>query len=197
MARPRKDQEGPSALERMRSAFWQLLEERPYSSITVKLVTGYAGVNHNTFYYHFDNIDDMAMSLLYDNMPEELTRAIVSMVSGKGIDIAQASKIPDMAKRFHRVRLILRNGSPDFVKKVRGQIAEAWIGMLGVTREDVKPPDWAKFNFIWGGVTSLMASEEVETFEDYCTYLQDGIADCIGQLAYLVGEGHGVGAAQK
>ena len=49
MARPRKDEARPSAYERMTVAFWSLLEEKPYSAVTVKLITQRAGVNHNTF----------------------------------------------------------------------------------------------------------------------------------------------------
>ena len=29
MARPRKDQEGPTAVERMEEAFWEILAEKP------------------------------------------------------------------------------------------------------------------------------------------------------------------------
>ena len=33
MARPRKDQEGPTAVERMEEAFWEILAEKPYAQI--------------------------------------------------------------------------------------------------------------------------------------------------------------------
>ena len=35
MARPRKDQVGPTAVERMEEAFWEILAEKPYAQITV------------------------------------------------------------------------------------------------------------------------------------------------------------------
>ena len=38
MARPRKDQEGPTAVERMEEAFWEILAEKPYAQITVCLL---------------------------------------------------------------------------------------------------------------------------------------------------------------
>ena len=34
-------------------AFWQLLEEKPYSKITVKNIVERCEINRNTFYYHF------------------------------------------------------------------------------------------------------------------------------------------------
>lgn len=40
--------------------FWQLLEERPYSKITVQSIVERCQVNRNTFYYHFQDIPTLA-----------------------------------------------------------------------------------------------------------------------------------------
>ena len=56
MARPRKDQEGPTAVERMEEAFWEILAEKPYAQITVSEIAKRAQVNKNAFYYHFDGL---------------------------------------------------------------------------------------------------------------------------------------------
>ena len=45
MARPRKDQEGPTAVERMEEAFWEILAEKPYAQITVSEIAKRAQVN--------------------------------------------------------------------------------------------------------------------------------------------------------
>ncbi|BAK98468.1 putative TetR family transcriptional regulator [Oscillibacter valericigenes Sjm18-20] len=42
------------------NAFWQLLEEKPYSKITVKDIVDRCQVNRNTFYYHFQDIPSLA-----------------------------------------------------------------------------------------------------------------------------------------
>ena len=41
-------------------AFWQLLEEMPYSKITVKEIADRCQLNRNTFYYHFQDIPALA-----------------------------------------------------------------------------------------------------------------------------------------
>lgn len=41
-------------------AFWQLLEEKPYSKITVQNIVERCQVNRNTFYYHFQDIPTLA-----------------------------------------------------------------------------------------------------------------------------------------
>lgn len=40
-------------------AFWQLLEEKPYSKITVKNIVDLCQINRNTFYYHFHDIPEL------------------------------------------------------------------------------------------------------------------------------------------
>ena len=40
-------------------AFWQLLEERPYTKITVRDIVERCQVNRNTFYYHFHDIPEL------------------------------------------------------------------------------------------------------------------------------------------
>lgn len=40
-------------------AFWQLLEEKPYSKITVKGIVDACQINRNTFYYHFHDIPEL------------------------------------------------------------------------------------------------------------------------------------------
>lgn len=40
--------------------FWQLLEEMPYSKITVKTIVNRCQLNRNTFYYHFQDIPALA-----------------------------------------------------------------------------------------------------------------------------------------
>ena len=44
----------------MSDVFWQLLEEKPYSKITVQNIVERCQVNRNTFYYHFKDIPDLA-----------------------------------------------------------------------------------------------------------------------------------------
>lgn len=41
------------------NAFWQLLEEKPYSKITVRDIVDRCQINRNTFYYHFHDIPDL------------------------------------------------------------------------------------------------------------------------------------------
>ena len=48
----------------IREAFWQLLEEKPYSKITVQNIAERCHINRNTFYYHFPDIPTLAESTI-------------------------------------------------------------------------------------------------------------------------------------
>ena len=74
MARPRKDQEGPTAVERMEETFWEILAEKPYAQITVGEIAKRAQVNKNAFYYHFDGLGALAAQALDNMLPREMAR---------------------------------------------------------------------------------------------------------------------------
>ena len=61
----------------IKTAFTELLEERPITKITVKDVVERCGVNRNTFYYHFRDMPDLAEAVIEESflemLPEELT----------------------------------------------------------------------------------------------------------------------------
>ena len=41
------------------TAFWQLLDEKPFNQVTVKDIVTRCQVNRNTFYYHFHDIPEL------------------------------------------------------------------------------------------------------------------------------------------
>ena len=52
------------AKERLENAFWELLADRDYRKITVTDVVREAGVNRNSFYYHFSSLPELADSAI-------------------------------------------------------------------------------------------------------------------------------------
>lgn len=58
-------------------AFLKLLEERPLSKITVKDIVEACGINRNTFYYHFEDIQALVEAIareMVDRLVQEGTR---------------------------------------------------------------------------------------------------------------------------
>lgn len=177
MARPRKNEEGPSAQQRLVQAFWDALEEGPYSTITVRGLASRAKVNHNTFYYYFGNIDDLAVKA-YLSMPcDKLIDAFLDMALHSSFKAREMFRYPEMAENYHHVRLLLRHGSEELVKLVREGLLEQFEQRLGITKLSMTPYDIAKMTFIWGGISALIASDEAESLEVYVRLIDDGIGD--------------------
>lgn len=50
----------------IKEALLQLLDEKAYNKISVNDIVGRCGIHRNTFYYHFDNIPDLARKIVLD-----------------------------------------------------------------------------------------------------------------------------------
>ena len=48
--------------ELLKDTFWELLEEKAYSKITVNDIVSRCDVNRNTFYYHFKDIPSLMIN---------------------------------------------------------------------------------------------------------------------------------------
>ena len=115
MARPKRIEGEPTARQRMEDAFWGMLADMPYHKMTSREVCKRSGVSHNSFYYHFENLDDMARQMLNGLFVPELPLALLSLVDGSGETAARLEGIPDLQQRLSRMRLLVSNGSPGIV----------------------------------------------------------------------------------
>ena len=186
MARPRKDQEGEGARDRIERAFWELLEEMPLRSVNVRMLSQRAGVNHNTFYYHFESIDDLALRQIGNNMPSEWFEVAATLASTSfadaELDVRRYSSSPDLQQRFRRFRLLLRSADAQLIEVGKRCALGMLLDALGVDPQTLGTHERLKLTFLIGGVTSLLASSEVESFAEYLDLLQDGLANSIGDL---------------
>jgi len=51
----------------IRDAFAQLLDEKPFNKITVNDIAARAGINRNSFYYHFQDIPSLLEEIIIDD----------------------------------------------------------------------------------------------------------------------------------
>ena len=76
MARPKYETGDVQARERLADAFWNLLEGEPYTQMSAREVCRKAGLNKNTFYYHFSDLDELADEAVARALPVELALGI-------------------------------------------------------------------------------------------------------------------------
>lgn len=189
MARPRKDQEGEDARARIEHAFWELLDEMPYRSISVRLLSQRAGVNRNTFYYHFDSVQDLALRLISSNIPSEWFEAAAALFSGQNLEFERFSASEDLQRRFDRFRLLLRGGDPSLIVAGKQLVLERMLSTLGIDPHALGPHQRAKMTFFIGGLAALLTSDEVDSFQHYVDLLQDGLAEIAADILHQVANG--------
>ena len=164
MARPRKDQEGPTAVERMEEAFWEILAEKPYAQITVSEIAKRAQVNKNAFYYHFDGLGALAAQALDSMLPREMARMLL-MNGGpsKGIDEIEANALlrnPDLKKRIdHALLVVGKNGSSELVATLKNLVMHTWFDLFHVDETRLSSEAMVVVRFTLGGLVEIMSDE--------------------------------------
>ena len=159
MARPRNDQEGPGARERMQEAFWELLREKSFAKITVGDVARTAQVNRNAFYYHFDNTLDLAQKTIRETLPLHVLRAVMPRLR-RGLTPPESMTLdPANEANFKKLRLLVgRHSTPELSGVVKGTMMGILLGQYGLVPDDLDTPDRVGLSFIIGGMFEVVGS---------------------------------------
>lgn len=159
MARPKREPGVPDARQRLADAFWDMLSEMPFSEMTVLGISARAQVNHNSFYYHFRNIEDMAQTLFRENMLPEMPRLMLPfLLEGSG-------RLPELSRKerevleahFMRARLFAQSGSPFLTGILEDSIRDLWLQTYGLEESDLDRTQVDQLVFVFGGLVALIA----------------------------------------
>lgn len=154
MARPRKDSTGPSARERILNAFWDLMNEMPYKSITVAALIKRARVSPNTLYAHFDGYQNVVQAALDETLEPDLLPLLVS-----DMDSAGTSQAAMMAERLDKVILFASDDSGELSTMLKKSLLQTWLEALGLSKEKLSPLEAAELDFIFAGVVSILSKK--------------------------------------
>lgn len=186
MPRPRKDQEGPSAVERMEEAFWDALAEKPYGQITVGEIAKRAQVNKNAFYYHFDGLHALAAQAIGHTLLREMARML--LLSGEmenGPSSAQLTALasrPDLVQRTYRIGLVAgKHGSRELVAVLKRLILDAWFELFDVEASNLSAEAVTTIRFALGGMLELVGDDGYlpDNANLVRTLLASGIAETV------------------
>lgn len=157
MPRPKKDQTELAAMPRIEKAFWKLLEEKPYSKMTVTDIIQEAGIHRNAFYYHFTSLEDMAQYLVKNAIVENLPAIIVSRLNGQE-DFSEILNNPTYQQQYERICLVASdNSSIELIKILRDSVRHNWYKALGFDEKTVDDEVKIAVEFVMGGTMSMLA----------------------------------------
>lgn len=169
MARPKNDQPGPNAKERMANAFWEVLEEKSYERMTVRDIAEHTQINRNAFYYHFQNMDALAEWAFAREVPTEIPRLMLF----KGPDeVCKFLSDPVNEERVRRVRLAVSDhGSKIFAGLLKEEFIHAWCEVLEIDPETFSRQQRIVADFIAGGMFAVMANSKDISTEDLVQFI--------------------------
>jgi AcrR family transcriptional regulator len=162
MARPRRNTGEKSAYERIRDAYWKLLSEMPYSRITIEALSREAGVNHNSIYYHFDNIEDMAVRLFEENLEGDVAKTLITAFLNESASLPAIASDKDLLARIQRTRLYMKSENPLLSRLVKKRLKREWFDSIGISEECLSWENRADIEFIFSGIIDVVGSDLFE-----------------------------------
>ena len=157
MARPAYDNSQLTAKARLKESFWKLLSETNYSHFTVKKLSALAQVNPNTFYYHYNTMDDLALDALNDEKLYEITSIIrTKILSDNQISLGEALEYIVINERWKRIRLFIISDSTILQQHFYNTMEQFWLSLIGVPKENLSEADYLDFTFILHGAISII-----------------------------------------
>lgn len=166
MARPKKAERQADAYERLQQAFWSELEEKPLEKITVTGVTRIAQVNHNTFYYYFDNLEDMIQKLVKEIIPSNFGELLIPALLDPTAHSNGALIVPDIESRFQKFCILIRRASPSIESILRNAIIQNWLGAIQIEMKDLNEEEYTYLVFLFGGLFALIKEKKIVVYQD-------------------------------
>lgn len=160
MARPKKSELDAAAINKIENAFWTLLEKTSYSEITVSMICLEAEVNRNSFYYHYENIDDLAQKAFKGTVNQDLVKEFLGSITTLSKDTSIASKLQDLPQFYH-VLLCAGCDSPFINKLTRELFKEVWFSSLSIDENKLSPKEQLEIEFLFSGLIAVLGSDNI------------------------------------
>lgn len=169
MARPPKNAEGPSATERMESAFWDCMKEMPFSEITVRDIVSRAKVNRNSYYYHYDSMWKLAETSVRHANFAALARVLLG--DSPAADPADEATAAGQARSgFEHLRILAgENGNQRLLEDAKDAVTDAWLDLFGLREGELADERRSSIDFVFGGLTALLAAGQPGDLDAFVT----------------------------
>lgn len=159
MARPKKDANIPDARQRLADSFWQLLEDNRLNEITVGVLTAKAGCNRGTFYYHYEDIEDLITYAIEEEVFKNniIPNTIFNILTHTNQQMIGQIFGPNERRRLERLQLLIDKGGMDTVDvKVKEAIISMWEAILAPNGTGLNQETRLILEYTIGGTISLI-----------------------------------------
>lgn len=187
MARPKYNKNETPAKDRLDNAFWSLLKENKYQNITIKALASEAKINHNTFYYYYESIDDMAQKVFNDNLANDLTEQLLDRLSSYNVCDVISINFEMFTEKGAKSRLYARGESAYLLNIFKDSICNAWLTGIHVSKVNLSYSEQIDLEFIFCGLVSILgksfqANKVTEIISIFERDLGQGIISTLNHL---------------
>lgn len=155
MARPKNDENSKPIRSRIEKEFWKLMEKKSLSQITVSELVKNTNCNRTTFYYYFDNVDDLAWKVIAESIPVELTKIAQAYFTGEVEDITINLDTMQMIEKLSA--LIGRDGSSHLAHLAADALKNIWITKLLPEESKYDEEISHMFDFMASGIIGIIS----------------------------------------
>ena len=114
-------------------------------------------LNKNTFYYHYNGIDEMSKDIVEQSLDPEAFKKMLSSVDLKS-DSFEYIADDHLNKSFERFGLIAGDNSPPALRTLlKNAISEAWGEMFDIDLSVVSNRERVSYEFALGGIMAVIA----------------------------------------
>jgi len=146
-----------SAKERLANAFWDMFAEMPYREITIASISKRAAVSHNTFYYYYQNLEDMAVVLLEENFIPNFPAFVLESFASGTLDTDNLVLDPLIRKRFGRMCILVGKNSETWImERLKEATMNLWYTALDLDPARLKKGQQAQLVFLLGGILAVL-----------------------------------------
>lgn len=157
MARPKYHEGDDTARDKLEAAFWDALGETAYEDISVVGLCKAAGVNKNTFYYHFHDIDELARSAAESIIETRYIYTAIEAVRGNARVLGDLPE-EEIAARLDRVCLLADDKAPAQLRRMlHDAVLGLWETELGVNVASLDLRDRISLEFVLAGFLGVFA----------------------------------------
>lgn len=162
MPRPRNDSQKPKARNALIESFWELLAEEPFQNISVRELCRRAEVNKNTFYYHFENIEELAQVAVDSALFRELGALLLSAETVDKGSITNLMATPEMRLKAYRAGVLLSPNGVALRDMTIQRIINVWCDLLG--EAPIEDDHLLHMRFLAGGLLSVLSGHKAQEF---------------------------------
>lgn len=162
MARPKANEPERSAICKTETAFWTLIEKKDFTDITMQLLANEAGINRNSLYYHYANLQEVASRAFNNLVSDETCMMFFDKLLADPQSLGESWDRLQLSDKVKKIHLFARSNSPLLRSLLKEALISHWFEKLRINAQALTTEDQLQIDYITSGFISVLANAETE-----------------------------------